>query len=84
MYLSRHAQWTEILGGQQVIWFLDIHMDFNTHSWCVLLGLILNFWVYEHSAQERALLSMMQVLNLCHSTQILHVKQACRQQPLAL
>lgn len=56
MYLSRHAQWTEILGGQQVIWVLDIHMDFNTHSWCVLLGLILNFWVYEHSAQERALL----------------------------
>lgn len=38
-----HAQWMEILGRWQFTW-TGVHMDFPTHSWCVLLGPALNVW----------------------------------------
>lgn len=38
-----HAQWMEILGWQQLT-CIGVHMDFDTHSWCVLLGPTLNVW----------------------------------------
>lgn len=78
MYLSRHAQWSEILGGKQVIWVLDTYGLYYSYLVCTFRS------NSKFGAQERALLFMMQVLNLGHSTQIIHVKQACRQQPLAL
>lgn len=33
--ISMHAQWSEILGSQQVIWSLNVRVAFNIHSWSV-------------------------------------------------
>lgn len=82
--ISRHVQWIEILGKQQVIWVLDVHMDFNTHSRCVLLGLVLSMLGVCAQSSGKVPVIYDEGFEPLARHPILHVKQACRQWLLAI